>query len=113
MVPYGQRKVKIQFSEITYGPKSQDVDELLAFTFVGELIEKGYRRVSNAYCRIARIDRDDWLDFMATKIGCAVADFYAKDGSGVSDQWKDHYIRMYSKDVLVVHPEILYRIKAY
>ena len=113
MVPYHQRKMKISLNDITYGPKTQLVDELTSFTYSGELLEKGYRRVSNAFCRIARIDREDWLDFMATKINCAVADFYNKDGSGVSDSWKDHYVRRYSKDVLVVHPEILYRIRAY
>lgn len=113
MVPYGQRKVKIKLDEITFGPKTREVDELVSFTFAGDLNAKGYRRVSNAYCRVARIDRDDWLDVMATEINCCVADFYNKDGSGVSDSWKDHYVRVYSKDVLVVHPEILYRIRAY
>ena len=113
MTPYSQRKVKITLNQITYGPRTTNVDELLAFTIAGELLEKGYRRVSNAYCRVARIDRDDWLDYMATQMKCCVADFYNKDGSGVPDHWRDHYVRCYSTDELVVHPEILYRIRSY
>ena len=62
MVPYKDRKIKISLNQITYGPKTRDVDELVAFTCAGELMEKGYRRVSNAYCTVARIDREDWLD---------------------------------------------------
>lgn len=112
-VPYGRRKTKILFSDITYGPRSRDVDELMAFTVAGDLLEKGYRRTSNAFCTVARIDREDWLDVLATALGCAVADFYNKDGTGVGDRWRDMYVRKYSADKHTVHPEILYRIKAY
>jgi len=75
-----------------------------------ELIKLGYRRVSNAYCLVARIDREDWLDVLALARGCSVADFYSKDGSGVSDRHRDYYCRVHSKDELTVHPSQIRQI---
>ena len=103
------RNVKITYEDITYGPKD-DPDELTAVTFAYNLEESGYRRVSNAYCRVARIDREDWLDILAENRRCSRADFYNVDGSGIGDQHRDHYVRVYSKDVLVVHPAIIKHI---
>lgn len=71
------------------------------------LVAQGYRCVSRAYCMVARIDRPDWLEVMAKRVGCAVADFYRKDGGGVSAMWADTYRREHSKDVLTVHPDIV------
>jgi len=107
------RKIKISPDDITYGPKDFDMDEVSSFTYSGDLMLKGYRRTSNAYCMISRIDREDWLDVLATKMRTCVADFYNKDGSGVSDRWRDHYIRVYSKDTLTVSPAIYNKIKSY
>lgn len=104
-------KVKITTDNITYGPK--DPDELTAWTVAGELVNKGYRRTSNAYCMVSRIDRDDWLDVLAKHMRCSVADFYNKDGSGVNDRWRDHYVRCYSKDNLTVHPLIVRQVPSY
>lgn len=76
-------KIKIDLDDITWGPQAE-VNETAAFVLAGELMQKGYRRVSNAYCRVARIDREDWLDFLARQRRCSRADFYNVDGSGIS-----------------------------
>lgn len=81
-------------------------EELTAFLKAGELTQKGYRKISNKYKLVARIDRDDWMDILARQLNCCRADFYKLDGSGVADSWKDHYIRVYSEDRLTVGPEI-------
>ena len=110
----GQYKYKISVDDITYGPTDEDeLDPLLAIVFAKELMDKGYRRVSNAYCHIARIDRDDWLTVLAKERCCSIADFYSVDGSGVSDSHRDHYCRVHSKDTLTVHPSILRKIPAF
>ena len=104
--------VKIKSSDITYGPK-EEPDDLYAFVVAGELTNKGYRKTSNAYCRVARVDREDWLEVLAKERYCSVADFYNVDGSGVRDSHRDYYVRCHSKDTLVVHPKILRLMKAY
>ena len=58
-------KCKIRIpDDITYGPANPD--ELLAIATAKDLMDKGYRKTSNAYCHINRIDREDWLDVLAT-----------------------------------------------
>ena len=104
-------KIKIDLDDITYGPNEEDVDELHAFIVAGELTNMGYRKVSNAYCRVARVDRDDWLLVLANQLNCCVADFYNVDGSGISQRWVDHYIRTHSEDILTVHPQIMRLMK--
>ena len=79
------RKYKISLSSINYGPKDPELDDLTATTFAYELLQKGYRRTSNAYCLVSRIDRDDWLQVLAKQLNCSVADFYKMDGTGVAD----------------------------
>lgn len=78
-----------------------------------ELINLGYRRVSNAYCLVAKIDREDWLEILAGRMRCSVAHFYNRDGSGISNDWKDHYIRVYSKDTHCVGPSRIRLIPGY
>ena len=106
-------KCKIKTDDITYGPKTEDVDELTAMTFAHDLMKKGYRRTSNAYCIVSRIDCEDWIEKLARERRCSVADFYNVDGSGIGDQHRDYYIRVHSKDSLTVHPAILRKIKGY
>jgi hypothetical protein len=106
-------RCKISLDEITYGPKTEEVDDVTVFTISGGLIAQGYRKVSNAFCRVAKIDRDDWVQVLATQLNCAPADFYKMDGSGISDRWRDHYVRMHSKKVLTVHPDIVRKIPSF
>ncbi len=102
-------KCKISRDQITYGPR--EPDELTALIIANELTEKGYRRTSNAYCTVSRIDREDWLTVLARARHCSIADFYNVDGSGISNTHRDYYVRVYSNDNLVVAPEVLMHIK--
>jgi hypothetical protein len=52
-----------------------------------ELKKRGYRIISRAHRLAARVDREDWKEFLATKGACVEADFYR---------------RVYSKDVITV-----------
>ena len=104
-------KCKIREEDVTYG--SWDPDDVEAFTTAGELMRKGYRKTSNAYCSIARVDRGDWLEVLAKERHCSVADFYNVDGSGIGNSHKDYYIRVYSEDKHTVSPKVLKLMKGY
>lgn len=104
------QKVKITRDKITIGPQEPDEFDIMFWTH--HLKKEGYIRTSNAYCMIGRPDREDWIDVMATKMNCCNADFYMKDGSGPSPQWKEHYVRTYSQDKHTVAPEIIRKMKA-
>jgi len=104
-------KVKITEDDITYGPKDPDAFDAEIYAY--DLMKKGYRRTSNAYCMISRIDREDWLDVLAKERHCSRADFYNVDGSGINNSHKDYYVRVHSKDTLTVHPMILRKISAW
>lgn len=79
-----------------------------------KLTQMGYRRVSNAYGLVARIDRSDWLDVLANSLpGRCIADFLVRNGPDAgkpSPRWEDHYRRVYSKDVHTVSAEDITRI---
>lgn len=107
-----QFKVKITEEDITFGP-TQIADRLHAMVVATDLMQQGYRKVSNAYCRVARIDRDDWLDVLAQERRCSRADFYNVNGSGIGNQHRDHYVRVFSKDVLTVHPMVMREMNAW
>ena len=106
-------KVKITYDKITYGPKTEHVDPLVAMTYAHQLKKDGYRKTSNAYCLVTRIDREDWLEVLARERNCSIAHFYNADGSGISDDWRDHYVRCFSRDQHIVHPDVLKYIPAY
>jgi hypothetical protein len=107
-----QFKCKIKIPEhITTGPTNPD--ELMAMVAAKELMDQGYRKTSNAYCIVSKIDRDDWVEVLARQRYCSVADFYNVDGSGIGDQHRDFYVRVHSKDKQTVHPMVLSFMKAY
>lgn len=105
-------KCKISRSDITIGPTEPE-DEEQAKKVANYLMAQGYRKTSNAYCLISRVDREDWLDVLAKERRCSRADFYNVDGSGVGDQHRGHYIRVFSKDNHTVAPEVLRCMKGY
>lgn len=82
---------------------------------VQTLIDAGYRRVSNAFGHVARVDREDWKEHMAQKHA-------PWDPSGTGMEWvrclennrmaSDFYRRDRSltEDVLVLPPEFARRI---
>lgn len=104
-------KIKIKPEDVTYG--SWEPDDVEAFMIAGELTKKGYRKTSNAYCIVSRVDREDWLEVLAMSRHCSVADFYNVDGSGVSDRHRDYYIRTFSEDNLTVSPKVMRLMKGY
>ena len=101
--------IKIKPDDITIGPK--EPDELQAAVWAYELDQLGYRRTSNAYCLIGRVDRDDWHKVLAIKMRGCPADFYMTDGSGLSERWKGYYIRQYTTDKHTVAPAILRKLR--
>ncbi len=74
------------------------------------LIALGYRRISNGFKLLARIDNPDWVHELASTLHCSPAALFLADGSGDPDpQWCDHYRRCYSKDRIAVSEEV-YRL---
>lgn len=73
-----------------------------------ELIARGYVKVSNAYGLVSRIDRPDWIEFLAQHYGRAPADFCKiVDGRLVpSPNWGAHYLQ-FSKDTHTVKYETM------
>lgn len=79
-----------------------------------ELIARGYRRTSNAWCHISRIDRPDWIEFMAAKMHRAPADFYRIEEDGTAKHpdggWCHYYRAVYSQDERTVSHETIKQI---
>lgn len=67
-----------------------------------ELIARGYRKTSNAYGHVTRIDRPDWVEFLAGKLGRSVAELYDPKTGKPAGTWADHYRTMYSDDTHTV-----------
>jgi hypothetical protein len=90
-----------------FEPTSQQTE------YAEQLSRRGYRRVSNKYGIVARVDRADWLQFMAQKMGRSVADFFKVDEPDtLSSGWSDHYRRVYSQDKIELEPAELGRLIA-
>lgn len=76
-----------------------------------ELVARGYRKVSNGHCLVARIDTPNWVDVLARNLRRSPAEFYeSKNDYQPSGHWCDHYRRCFSHDTLVVSPETLKHI---
>lgn len=67
------------------------------------LINKGYRRVSNKYGHVARIDRPDWVEVLIRHLGITTIENekIIRDQIG-NGSWEDHYRRVCSTDVLIL-----------
>ena len=72
---------------------------------IQELISQGYRRTSRAFGIVSRIDRKDWVEVLARRFMCNVADMDLTTGS---DQ--DFYRRVCSKDKLQLDPKLALKI---
>jgi hypothetical protein len=72
--------------------------------FVAALIAAGYRRTSNKYGHVSRIDRPDWLRVLAEHLGRSEAQFFAPRAAEPEANWKDYYRRVLSKDGLDLGP---------
>jgi hypothetical protein len=63
-----------------------------------KLIAAGYRRTSNRYRIVSRIDRSDWVEILARHLHRAPADFYVPGEHSPSADWCDYYRRCLSAD---------------
>ena len=75
-----------------------------------ELIARGYRRVSNALCAVARIDKEDWIKELAKKLHMNEAEFYPPGEENPNACWCSYYRAVMSRDILTVPPEIIGKI---
>jgi hypothetical protein len=105
-MPEFSRKTKITTNHITYGPTDKILEDTQVFLYAGELVREGWQGVSNAYCSLKRVDRDDWVVELARQLRRAPADFYVPGDNKPAENWREHYLRCYSKDELTVHPQI-------
>lgn len=79
---------------------------------VKELIAQGYRRVSRKFGMLSRIDRPDWMEYMAAQHspwnpeeGMAWAKLLLKTGHA-----EDQYRRVYSKDQIEISPRLALQV---
>lgn len=77
-----------------------------------DLFRAGYYPLSNKYRTVARIDRTDWVTWMADQYRRAPADFYVhENGQGPTSntgQWGRHYCAVFSKDKIEGVDPIVY-----
>jgi hypothetical protein len=73
-----------------------------------ELTAQGYVKTSNAYGLVARIDRPDWIEFLARHYHRAPADFCVVSAEGLvpAPNWGAHYLR-FSKDEHTVPYDVM------
>ena len=80
-----------------------------------KLFDSGYCCLSNKYRIVARIDREDWLEYLAGQLRRSVMDFYIRTPEGVTDstgRWGEYYCALYSKDRIEgVHYEVYVALK--
>jgi hypothetical protein len=69
-----------------------------------ELAAMGYRRTSNKYGMLSRIDRADWIEVLAAHLRRAPADFYIPGEKFPAANWCDFYRRVLSKDTIEIDP---------
>lgn len=70
----------------------------------------GYRRTSNRYRMLSRIDRPDWLLALAEHLRRSPASLYIPDKSHPDGMWCDYYRRVLSKDTIEVSPEVCHLV---
>lgn len=77
---------------------------------VQEIINSGYRVVSRKHRCVARVDREDWKEFMAQKHSPWRIEEGRKWVECLAGGAADFYRRVYSKDTLTVTSEDLKKI---
>jgi hypothetical protein len=73
---------------------------------IEELIRRGYRRTSNSYGMVARIDRQDWIEVLVAETLRNQDVVSIRDNPG---SFADFYRRCVSRDVKTVSPSSLVR----
>lgn len=80
-------------------------------TYVDGLIAQGYRRTSNRYGMVSRIDRPDWIEVLAAHLRRSPAELYVPgEPDTPSASWMDYYRRVLSEDTLEIDPNEARRI---
>lgn len=75
------------------------------------MFDAGYMASSNKYRIATRIDREDWVEFMAKKFSRSVADFYMHHNGELTQStghWGEHYCQVFSKDKIESLPPALF-----
>ena len=75
-----------------------------------QLTAMGYRRTSNKYGMVSRVDRSDWVHVLAKELRRAPADFYVPGEAEPAANWCDYYRRVYSRDKLELDPIVARQI---
>lgn len=70
------------------------------------LFEKGYRRISWSYRLVSRIDRKDWKEVLAKRLGSTLEEGLERVEK-LGGRARDLYRRSESKDRLVVSEEVI------
>lgn len=96
--------------DITSGP-GFDCSEGEAILMASAYASQGYRIVNTAYCMLARIDCDNWLDILAAAQNRPVTAFCDPGTTDVSDHWHGVYLSHYSHDVITVCPAIIRKMR--
>ena len=68
-----------------------------------KLTAKGYRRTSNRYGILSRIDRDDWKRVLEKHLGKVLPEDCEFNIDG---NWPDYYRRVLSQDTMSIDPVI-------
>lgn len=84
----------------------------LATAIAQRMFDAGYMASSNKYRIGTRIDRPDWVEFMAKKYSRSVADFYMYNNGQLSQStghWGEHYCSVFSKHKIEPLPPAIFK----
>lgn len=77
------------------------------FTSPADYIEAGYRKVSNRFGMLSRIDRPDWIEVLARHLHRSPAELYVPGKpERPSAHWCDYYRRVLSTDTVTIDPAL-------
>lgn len=76
------------------------------------MFDAGYMASSNKYRIGTRIDREDWVEFMAKRFSRSVADFYMHRNGELTQStghWGEHYCNVFSKHKIEPLPPAIFK----
>jgi hypothetical protein len=74
------------------------------------LSHAGYRAISNRHRIVARIDREDWVEWLSRRLRQPAANFYTPGDPEPDGQWCDYYRRTESRDRIVDLPASIFEL---
>jgi hypothetical protein len=72
-----------------------------------QLVAKGYRRTSDRYGILARVDREDWKEVLEKHLGRELPENYE---FSADEGWADIYRRTLSQDTVQINPELAQQV---